>query len=107
MPNKGRGRPPGAKNKATLFKEVVREGFEKKLQRDFKKVLDTVVDRAVKGDMKAAKLLLDRVIPMNKAIDATALSKGGLEINISVGRMEDNIEAIEADFTEVNEDGKG
>lgn len=109
-----KGRPKGAKNKTTLFKEVIREGFEDKLLKDGMKVVDAVVKKALEGDMTAAKLLLDRILPTSKAIDLDQLEKSkGLSISINVGSLEnvvnDNgvIEIIEeAEFTEEEDNGR-
>ena len=98
-----KGRPKGAVNKTTLFKQVMQEGFEKELQRDFKKVLRTVIDKAIDGDMTAAKMLLDRVVPTSKAIDLDDLAKSkGLTISINVGSLEEakNISVVEGEFVE-------
>lgn len=102
------GRPKGAKNKTTLFKEVMKEGFEEKLMKDGFKVFDAVVQKAIgnpiydtngkvmkdketgevlrhPADMTAAKMILDRVVPVTKAIDLNAGDlggKGGITINI-------------------------
>jgi len=84
-----RGRPKGSKGKATLFKEVMRQGFETALQKDFSKVLDVVISKAVDGDMVAAKMLLDRVVPAQKASDNSLADKGNLNIQITVGGMEE------------------
>ena len=102
-----KGRPPNVKNKTTLFKEVIREGFEEKLLKDGMKVVDAVVSKALgspvkdeegnisypNGDMTAAKLLLDRILPTSKAIDLDQLEKSkGLSISINVGSLEKEIE---------------
>jgi hypothetical protein len=98
-----KGRPKGVLNKTTLFKQVMQEGFEVALEKDFKKVLRTVIDKAIDGDMVAAKMLLDRVVPTSKAIDLDDLAKSkGLTISINVGSLEDK-KAIEA---QVIEDGE-
>ena len=79
------GRPKGAKNKTTLFKEAMKEGFEQKLMKDGFKVFDAVVQKAVEGDMSAAKMILDRVVPVTKAIDIDAVTQSGnkgITINI-------------------------
>ena len=58
------GRPKGVKNKTTLFKEAMREGFENLLEKEGKKVFLAVVEKAKDGDMTAAKLILDRIVPV-------------------------------------------
>jgi hypothetical protein len=54
-----RGRPPGARNKATLAAEAL---FEARLE----SLVGTVVEKALGGDMTAARLVLDRLMPAGK-----------------------------------------
>lgn len=83
-----KGRPKGAKNKTTIFKEIMHEGFEASMQKKFQKVIKVVIDKAIEGDMKAAKMLFDRVIPVSKAVDLDSLGKKGISISIYVGEMD-------------------
>jgi hypothetical protein len=101
------GRTPGSKNKTTLFKEAMREGFEKKLLVHGEKVFDAVVERAIgtpmrdtetgkvikdpetgeiarhPADMTAAKMILDRIVPTQEAkANSVKLGEGGLTIHI-------------------------
>lgn len=124
------GRPKGVKNKSTLFKEAMKQGFEDKLIKDGFKVFDAVVQKAIgnpiydtngkvmkdkdsgeilrhPADMTAAKMILDRVVPVSKAVDINASSldaKGGITIHIEklvaeTGRVGDE---IDAEFTETD-----
>ncbi len=105
----GPGRPRGSKNKDTIFKEVVQAGFERSLRANFQEVLAVIIQKAKEGDMKAAKMLLDRVVPVSKAVDIDNLKGKGLSINITVGNMEDS-RVIEGKFKsteEVIEDARG
>jgi len=91
-----KGRIKGVKNKSTIFKEVMRDGFEARMKKDFKKVVDVVLDKAMEGDMVAAKMLFDRVIPQTKSIDLDDLEKSkGLSINISIGSLEDDLVVVD------------
>lgn len=102
------GRPKGAKNKTTLFKEAMKEGFEAKLMKEGYAVFDAVVNKAKEGDMTAAKMILDRVVPVTKAIDVNALDSNsvkGITINIEklvaeTGNPE-KVEIQDADYEEV------
>ena len=79
------GRPKGAKNKTTLFKEAMKEGFEQKLMSEGFKVFDAVIEKAKEGDMTAAKMILDRIVPVTKAVDINASDigkTGGITIHI-------------------------
>jgi hypothetical protein len=50
------GRKPGTRNKATLVALALMEG-------DAEKVARKVVDAAIEGDMTAARLVLERLVP--------------------------------------------
>lgn len=98
-----KGRPKGIKNKTTIFKEAIREGFEEKLMKDGMKVVDAVVAKAIDGDMTAAKLLLDRILPTSKAIDLDQLEKSkGVTISINLGSLEE-ASILEAEVIEEGE----
>ena len=96
-----RGRPPGAKNKDTLFKELMTGNFQSKAISDIEKVYEVLFKRAHEGDMKAIKMVLDRVVPVTKAVDADQI-KGGVSISINVG----SLEAAQAITVEEMEDGE-
>lgn len=85
---RGKGNNKGRKALTTIFKDQMREQFEKRMKHDFQYVLTEVVDQAREGNMNAAKLLFDRVIPTNKAIDQSQLSKIP-QININIGALEE------------------
>jgi hypothetical protein len=97
------GRPKGAKNKTTLFKEAMKEGFENLLETEGKKVFEAVVSKAKDGDMTAAKLILDRIIPV---ADVTGVAgKGNTQVVINVEGMGTNItladQGVEPDYIDV------
>ena len=104
-----KGRPPGQKNKTTIFKEIMQLGFEKALVKKFPKVVEIVLDRALQGDMKAAKMLFDRVVPVSKAIDLDSLGKQGISISIHVGEMDlkNPHGIIDGDYEVVEENENG
>lgn len=79
----------------------MQQGFEKALHKDFKKVLEAVVAKAKDGDMRAAKILMDRVVPVSKAADLDAMKSGKLAININVGEMKDP--HIETTYEEIED----
>lgn len=84
-----RGRPPGAKNKETLFKELMTGQFQEIASVNVLKTFEVLFEKAHAGDIKAIKLILDRVVPVTKAVDLADMEKKGLTVNITVGRMED------------------
>jgi hypothetical protein len=66
---KGPGRPFGSVNKETLLRQALAEKSEGVILRHFPKIVKAVCDRAEKGDMRAAKMIMDRIIPVRRATD--------------------------------------
>jgi hypothetical protein len=54
------GRPPGARHKTTIM-------LEQQMVDDAERVTKRVIQAAIKGNMVAAKLILDRAVPPRKA----------------------------------------
>ena len=86
----------GHKPLTAIFKDQMRNQFERRMKKDFQYVLTAVVDQANEGNMQAAKLLFDRVIPTNKAIDQNQSQKIPL-ININIRGIDDNQESPDGD----------
>jgi hypothetical protein len=84
------GRPRGVPNKKTgttkIFKEQMSNHFEKVMAKDFKYILKNTVEKALDGDMSATKMLMDRVIPVGKAVDLND-NKGTPAISINIGSL--------------------
>jgi len=111
------GRPPGAKNKTTLFKEAMRDGFETLLETEGEKVFRAVVDKALGeiirdksgkivrdeegnpvrqgADMTAAKLIMDRIMPVADVTGAKASGNMQVVINVDSMTAEPNITVME------------
>lgn len=85
------GMPKGHKTKKTLIKEEVQnlsvQVFKDQMIQKTGNILEAVYEKAVEGDMSAAKIWLDRVMPTTKAIDPDA-NNGDLQINIQVNTYE-------------------
>ena len=99
-----RGRPKGAKNKDTLFKELMAGKFQEKGEKEIEKVFSVLFEKAQGGDMKAIKLIMDRVVPTSKAEDMSKAQKGGISVSINVGKLErpEDVQVIEdAEYEEV------
>ena len=112
-----KGRHEGSKNKATLFKEAMREGFENALENQAKKVFMATVHCAIgppstdkngkpildaegnqmylDGDSTAKKLILDRVIPVTKAGEGEKAT-GSEKVVINISGMEAKIEVMDS-----------
>ena len=101
---KGRGRPPGAKNKDTLFKELMTGKFQDIAAENVQKTLEVLFAKAHEGDMKAIKLVLDRVVPVTKAVDLADMEKKGLVVNISVGTMgKPDDDLVDVEYVEIDD----
>jgi len=77
-----RGRPKGSKNKSTILREAMQAKCEGMLTSEVPKVLEVVLDAAKGGDLQAAKMILDRAIPVHKATDGAKEGKGQITIQI-------------------------
>ena len=73
------GRREGSRNKASLMAEKLMEG-------DTEGVIRAVIEKAKDGDMQAAKLILDRVVPLRK----------GRPIQIALPDMGDSTDVVKA-----------
>jgi hypothetical protein len=78
-----RGRPKGSKNKTTLLREAMQTKADRMLSKEVPEVLKVVLQAAKKGDMSAAKMILDRAVPVKKADDGNdKTGNGGVTITI-------------------------
>lgn len=104
-----RGRPKGAKNKDTLFKELMSGQFQEIAEVNIRKTFEVLFEEAHEGNMQAIKMVLDRVVPVTKAVDLADMEKKGLTISINVGNLEDTTvvaeEVVEAEFEEIEDEG--
>ena len=83
MSGNPKGRPKGSKNKSTILREAMENKTDRMLSREVPRVLKVVIDAAIKGDMSAAKMILDRAVPVKKAGDGTDQAfAGGINITI-------------------------
>ena len=75
----------------SIFRKQKIEQAEHKVLKKLPSIIDKVIEQALKGDLQASKLLLDRVIPVKKALDegGVQVSKGGV-INITVNAANEN-----------------
>ena len=89
------GRAVGSKNKSTLVREALRGEFEDLLAVEGKKVFMAVVERAIEGSDAAAKMILDRIVPVDEGKQAGKLKfgEGGLTIVIEKLEAQPNIRA--------------
>ena len=63
------GRPKGSKNVSTLLQEAVITESTDVILKHFSAIVKKAVEKAEEGDLKAIKMIMDRVIPVRKAIE--------------------------------------
>mgnify|MGYP000545246334 CR=1 FL=1 len=81
------GRSKGSKNKVTLLREAVKQGAEDLMIKELPKIIEVVIKQAQGGDLTAAKMILDRTIPVIKAYEDKP-NLGGGSINIIIGSLD-------------------
>jgi hypothetical protein len=86
MSGNPKGRPKGSKNKSTVLREAMENKTDRMLSREVPKVLQVVIAAAIKGDMSAAKMILDRAVPVKKAGDGSDMAAAG-GINITIKNL--------------------
>jgi len=91
---KPRGRPKGAKNKKTIIEEKAMDKAidlaSRRIANKIVNIVDTMCDKALKGDTTAAKLILDRCMPAMRSKDERSESNPSITINITASEVETN-----------------
>lgn len=78
-----KGRKKGSKNKATILREAMQNKTSKTLSKQTPAVLKVVLDAAKGGDLQAAKMILDRTIPIRKATEGEESQQTSVHIEIN------------------------
>jgi hypothetical protein len=78
------GRKKGSKNKLTLLREAVLNKQEEMILNELPKIVEVVCRKAAEGDLTAAKLILERIIPVKKQSDGMEAAKGPPVITINI-----------------------
>ena len=89
------GRPKGAKNKSTLFKEIIAKNVEETAAKEFAAVVDKTFEMAKEGDTTCIKLLWDKFYSSLKAIDGD--SAGTPVVNITISGINPEKMAIDGE----------
>lgn len=76
-----RGRPKGAKNKNAIMREKLVDALETNAI----DVVNAIVKAAIRGDMTAAKIIMDRLVPVQKAVNDVGEGLRRPTVNIIVG----------------------
>lgn len=99
--SKKMGRPKGSKNKNTIFKELMQDEFRALAENKVPKVLETLFEKAIDGDMQAIKMVMDRIVPAHRAIDGEKTPSGVPLIEIRIGNLEDSVPQGRETITDV------
>ena len=104
------GRGKGNKNKMTIFKEAMLAGAEDQFVKSIEKIAAVVSQKALEGDLTAAKMIFDRLIPVRKAVDINSGPVKDVGINIVIQSLEEKLQVkatdiVEADYEEIQKDG--
>ena len=76
------GRPKGSKNRITLLKAALEEGFREDNFDKIKQVLDAVVDEALMGDKASMKMVWDAAVSKGlSAVDKEAKTDKGFTVH--------------------------
>jgi hypothetical protein len=94
------GRPKsGAPTALQLIRKLSKESLEEEIHKEALAVVKVVVKAAKAGDMVAAKMLLDRVLPAPRGLDpASTKALGGIQIVIQGTAEVANTPIIEGEF---------
>lgn len=99
------GKPKGAKNKATLVQEAIKQEAEGLLIKHLPAVVEEVINQAKKGNMMAAKMLLDRAIPAKRAVEISGKDGEDFGVKIVIENLNtyepESEGAVEAEFSDV------
>ena len=104
------GKPKGHRKAITQLQERLIETFAKEMEPEFKNIVGAMVKKAIKGDVQAAKLILERALPARKAVEHYGKSEGVGGVTIVVKGMDnitpdkDDSQAVEGEFKELSEE---
>lgn len=104
-----KGRPKGSKNQITLLRQSLEIQLREQSNPKMGEVLEKALELALEGDRSMIKLLLE--LHMSKQVPEAREASEKVQINIRSENPPEvnpiiNVEAEEAEFTEVTEDAE-
>ncbi len=98
------------KRAKTLYKEFMLQKSEKTFLKHLPKIAEVACMKALEGDISAMKLVLDRLVPVQKPTDGTKEAQGSKAINIIINGSatinspeQEEEPLLEGDFKEIDE----
>lgn len=83
------GRPKGKKNEITDLKQDLEIALRQHMSADkIKTIIEAMYDKALEGNVGAAKLILDKVLSNARETEDTQESSGGLKIVIENAQLD-------------------
>jgi Family of unknown function (DUF5681) len=101
------GRPKGSKNRIVQLRQDLEVALREHVNVDaVKGIIDVMVAQALEGDVSAAKMILDKVLPNARDADEESGQAPTIKVvieNATFGRVADvaAVTPIEGEFTEV------
>ena len=101
------GRPKGSKNRIVQLRQDLEVALREHVRVDeVTRIIDVMVAQAISGDVSAAKMILDKVLPNARDADEESGQAPTIKVvieNATFGRVADvaAVTPIEGEFTEV------
>ncbi len=102
------GRPVGRKSEIVALKQDLENAIRKRVDpRKIQRIVDKLVNKAMNGNLQAAKLILDKVLSNAGETEEVSAGKGGIRIIVenatfaATQRAAVPKPAVDAEFTEV------
>ena len=107
-----RGRPKGAKNKKTELQEALLSKTSDLMIQNLNKVVEIVIEKAQGGDLTAAKMIMDRLIPVKKAVEFNMGNGGKGDLIINIAELTANphvqrntVDEVDGEYEEIKKRG--
>ena len=95
-------KPMGVKNTKTLVREALISKSAGIMERALPRVMRAMCKKAIEGDVSAAKLILDRGLPVFKPVDNKVMEQSKqITITINGAATVRTSEVVEASFSEI------
>lgn len=90
LPQLKNGRVRGSRNMTTLLRQAVLNKQEDIMLKHLPRIVKLACQMAEKGDLQAMKMIMDRMVPVQKPVDGNSVSAGNKQINIIINSSTGN-----------------